>query len=73
MKLDPRFRGASQKGKSIKEILNSVNDESHKQEILDNIQLCTTFEPVTARMLLPCFDEPCFKAIFQMKVFVKNK
>jgi aminopeptidase N len=50
-----------------------VNDAQHKEEILDNIQLCTTFEPALARTLLPCFDEPYFKAVFQMKVYVKNK
>ena len=36
--------------------------------IYDHAQLCTQFEDKFARKFLPCFDEPIFKAVFQMTV-----
>ncbi|CDW90785.1 puromycin-sensitive aminopeptidase [Stylonychia lemnae] len=40
---------------------------------LENTQICTQFQDKFARMLMPCLDEPQFKAIFQVNVLVKEK
>lgn len=30
--------------------------------------IVTHFEPITARKMMPCFDEPLFKAIFSVRI-----
>ena len=44
--------------------LNKIEDAELKQLILENSVFCTNAEPAEARTLLPCLDEPSFKAIF---------
>lgn len=34
--------------------------------------MCTTLEPVGCRTIMPCFDEPVFKAVFKVSVKVRE-
>ena len=48
---------------SMMELKEQFSDEIFL-EIRDNTQICTDCEPISARKILPCVDEPCFKSIF---------
>ena len=39
---------------------------------MDNSIFCTNCEPIEARTMLPCLDEPCYKAVFNLSVKVNN-
>ncbi len=36
----------------------------------DKLIMLTQFEPASARACFPCFDEPCFKAVFKLEIIV---
>ncbi|CDW78632.1 puromycin-sensitive aminopeptidase [Stylonychia lemnae] len=40
-------------------------------EVLEQIQICTHFEDKFARQMLPCFDEPLFKSVFNVIVEIE--
>eukprot|EP00347_Sterkiella_histriomuscorum_P006934 403350876 len=52
--------------------IKEVQDQQILDDIFENMQFCTHLEDKFARKLLPCFDEPMFKAKFQVNVVVEH-
>ncbi|KAK0107228.1 Aminopeptidase 2 mitochondrial [Cadophora gregata] len=50
--------------------LNKTGIGFHTTEVHRSGMLSTLFEPMHARTVFPCFDEPCFKATWAVKVVV---
>ena len=48
--------------------INEIKDADLKAKVLDNSIFCTQLEPHLARALMPCIDEPAFKAKFTLSV-----
>lgn len=46
---------------------------SNHPKITSNSVFSLTCEPVECRSVFPCFDEPCFKATFNVKIFLDSE
>ena len=63
--IDPLFLEANgiESEKTLMD-LKDIEDPVLKDLILENSVFNTTLAPAEARSLLPCLDEPSFKAVF---------
>lgn len=48
--------------------IDMIKDAELRATVLDNSIFCTQLEPASARALMPCIDEPAFKAKFTLSV-----
>ena len=74
--VDPDFlRDNEHKLDGLKNLgqLSQIEDQELKSLILENSIFCTTLAPAEARTLMPCLDEPRFKAVFKLSVKVNHK
>ena len=55
--------------KSFEGIKDEDRDD-YIQELINNFQIISQCEPAHARKIFPCVDEPSFKSIFKLSVFV---
>jgi len=53
-------------------IINTDLSGFYKCTQKDKLIMVTQFEPVYARRLCPCFDEPHFKSIFKLQIIAEN-
>mmetsp|Transcript_23078 Transcript_23078/g.22483 ORF Transcript_23078/g.22483 Transcript_23078/m.22483 type:complete len:402 (+) Transcript_23078:261-1466(+) len=53
--------------------LKGVENLEENSDLLDNVQVITQFEPNFLRLFMPCFDEPCFKAVFKLTTLLDYK
>ena len=49
-----------------------IKDPADRNYFMEHNQICTQFEDKYARRLMPCFDEPNFKAVFSVSVQLKH-
>lgn len=52
--------------------LDGIYISSYKEDGLDKKVLASQMEPLAARKVMPCFDEPSFKATFSMEIIAEK-